>query len=325
MPTVPLPAVLESVVAAGSAGLPLPSVPALVEDLDRLRDLGFPLTADGIATRLLDDGDVLVPSLLLREVRTPRLPLQVHAFLEVGSTNDHAAGLARAGAPEGTLVTAEAQSAGRGRRGRAWVTTPASSLSFSLVVRPARPAEEWPLLGLVASVSLVRALRRTHREITATEGALPELKWPNDVLVRGRKVAGILAESLRDDRGGSAAVIGVGVNVGPTSVPPGLDETAAALDSEWNCRVLRRQLLARFLEEIAADYAAFQEGRHLKVLESWKAYSSMWSGTRVWVTEEGGRWAAVTRGLDESGGLRLQTPDGLERVVLAGDVSIRPA
>jgi BirA family biotin operon repressor/biotin-[acetyl-CoA-carboxylase] ligase len=155
-----------------------------------------------------------------------RLPYRLHHRARVGSTNDWAKELAAAGAPEGTLCAAEAQSAGRGRRGRSWLS-PAGGLYFSLVLRPQLPPAAVPRLTLMAAVAVARAI-----------GPAAAIKWPNDILVDGRKVCGILCELQAEDDLLGAAVLGIGVN---TADSPDL----AAVGSAGSLRVPDRALLLR--------------------------------------------------------------------------------
>lgn len=316
---------LNQLVMAGVAGLEArpgsPDHRTLLELMER----GYPVKFDGAVARFVDDQDALVPALIRSEARCSKLVLAVQAFLELGSTNDHAVALARAGAPEGSLIVAETQAAGKGRKGRGWFSVPGASICSSLVLRPGRPIEEWPLLGLASGTALVRALVRIQKQAGVTHAPAPELKWPNDVLLGGKKVAGILLESTAGEGGNRALVIGVGVNVRVGSLPPGLADCATTIESEWKMTVSRRHVLVCFLEEFESQYEAFLLCKRTAVLEAWKAHSPMCTHTQVWVAEDSGRWPAVTSGLDEQGALRVRMAGGKERILLAADVSIRLA
>src|SRR5512139_303068 len=170
------------------------------------------------------DGDRLDPARLERE--TPSIAwarLSVVAFPEIGSTNDEALRRAREGAPAGLLVIAEHQTEGKGRKGRRWTSPPGSGLCFSLLVRPLSPRRHWPLLSLLTSVAVARSIEDVAAGLEGIRQAVQvDLKWPNDVLLSGRKAAGILIEATDTPGGSGAVVIGVGVNVGIDSVPPGM-------------------------------------------------------------------------------------------------------
>lgn len=164
----------------------------------------------------------------------------VYPHAAPASTNDEAARLAAAGAPEGTVVVADRQTAGRGRLGRDWVAEPGTSLLCSWIVRPSYAPEHWPLLSLAAGVAVVEAV--------ASLGVRAELKWPNDVVVGDRKLAGILAEA-----GPGFVVVGLGLNVRQDSFPTGLPATSLLL--ERSRPVGRARLLGAVLERFA-PYAA---------------------------------------------------------------------
>ena len=242
-----------------------------------------------------------------------RLSVAVHA--EVGSTNDEAAALARAGAPAGLLVVADHQTAGRGRKGRRWLSVPGSSLCFSLVLRPGVERRAWPLLSLAAAAALARCLQAVAADVA--------LKWPNDVLIGGRKVAGILIETVDRPGGSPAAVIGVGVNVARNSIPPGMEDSAASVSSATGSDVLRQSLLVSFLGEFQRTYLLFEAGRHREIVDEWESLAPMSRNTGVWLEDGEGPREAVTCGLTDLGCLRVRFPDGGEGTVLAGDVSLR--
>ena len=249
--------------------------------------------------------------------------LSVIGFSEIGSTNDEALKRVREGAPTGLLVFAEHQTAGKGRKGRSWASPPGSGLCFSLVVHPASPRRHWPLLSLLTSVAVARSLEELPGR-GITRGSLRvDLKWPNDVLLSGKKVAGILIETADSSGGSGAAVVGVGVNVGIDSVPPGMEDSATSVSREAGTGVPRRALLVAFLRHFQQEYLLFERGERQAILEHWKTASSMWNGARVRLCE-GDTWReATTCGLSESGAMRVRLPDGSEETVLAADVSLR--
>ncbi len=270
------------------------------------------------------DEDRLDPEQIERE--TPALAwsrLSVIGFSEIGSTNTEAARRAREGSPAGLLVVAEHQTAGKGRMGRTWTSPPGSGLCFSLVVHPVSPRQHWPLLSLLTSVAVARSIEDMAAGLEGARRPLRvDLKWPNDVLLSGRKVAGILIETAEIPTGEGAAVIGVGVNVGMDSVPPGMEQSAASLSREAGVMVPRRPFLVSFLRHFQEEYLLFERGDRQAVLDHWKACSSMWNGVRVRMSE-GGAWReATTCGLSDFGTLRVRLPDGSERTLVAADVSI---
>lgn len=242
------------------------------------------------------------------------LGLPLHVLETVGSTNDHAAELASRGAPHGTLVVADEQTSGRGRRGRRWSTPAGSALAISLVLRPGRgrptSAAAWNSLGALAVTEALRGM-----------GGEAMLKWPNDVLLGGRKVSGVLAEAAwRGDRM-DYLILGIGVNVLPASVPPQeeVDFPATSVQAEIGRAVDRHDLLARILGEVAvwAQQAAGDGWR--RAVEERLAYR----GQPVIVRDDDGESRGRILGLEPDGRLLLDTGDGRPRRVGAGTASLR--
>lgn len=238
---------------------------------------------------------------LTPEALRPCLPawvsgLDLHA--ETDSTNLEALRLAERGAPGGTLVVAEHQTAGRGRLERRWEAPPGTSLLFSLLLRPAWPAPDWALLNLAAAAAVCRCLAG-HR-VQAT------VKWPNDVLVDGKKVCGILAES----RGGAAA-LGVGLNVRQTGFPPGLRHPATSLEAATGVRFDRSELLCALLGRLGPLLDGPADG----VVPAYRPWCET-LGRLVRVELEGAVVEEVAVDLEPAGALVLAS--GL--VVTAGDV-----
>lgn len=324
MNPIKLPSILTDLGHVGEAGLPLGAGAWFERELELCREWGFRLETIGGRVRLAPDPDALVPYWIQKE--TPALAwewLRIHGFLSVDSTNREALDLARGGAPGGSLVCAEEQSAGKGRTGRSWFSPRGTGLYASLVVRPARDRERWPLLAHVAAVSLYDAISACVVGMAARRLDI-DLKWPNDVLLGGRKCAGILLESLPAGEGAPAVVVGVGIDVHPGSVPAQLEGEAVTVDEMAGRAVPRRLLLVTFLYHFQKGYRAFEAGDDAGILEGWKARSSMWDGAPVWILEGEGRRAAVTSGLDETGALLVRTEAGALETVIAGDIRVRP-
>ncbi len=269
-------------------------------------------------------GDRLDPTTIAEE--TPSIAwdrLSVVARPEIGSTNDEAIRLVREGAPPGLLVIAEHQTAGKGRKGRRWISPAGSGLCFSLVVFPSAPRRHWPLLSLLTSFSVARAIEELSRRANARRSLRVDLKWPNDVVLSGKKVAGILIETADSPDGSGAAVIGVGVNVGIDSVPDELEHSATSVSREAGEAIPRRRLLVAFLRGFQNEYLLFERGERSIVLEHWKAASSMWNGRNVRLYDGDTCREATTCGLSDFGALKVRFPDGSEETVLAADVSIQ--
>lgn len=239
------------------------------------------------------------------------------AFEQIGSTNDEALRWAEAGAPDLSLVLAEAQSAGRGRLGRSWYTPPGAALAISLILRP-RPAEHrWPArLTALAALALVQVLREKAPRLEIG------IKWPNDVLVNAKKVAGVLVETLWKGDQPQAFILGMGVNVLKAARPP-LPETAfpaTTLEDEIGERPRRDLLLRAWLEALLIWRERLAEATFL---QAWEA-ALLWRG-EVLRVQTGGGQALIGRwiGLEEDGRLRLQTLDGALHSLPFGEVHLR--
>jgi BirA family biotin operon repressor/biotin-[acetyl-CoA-carboxylase] ligase len=243
---------------------------------------------------------------------TRRLGRTLVARGAAGSTNDEAWDALAAGAPDGTAIVADAQLAGRGRAGRAWHTAPGRGLALSVLMFPGCDGARLPLLPLAAGLALARALERL--------GAAPELKWPNDLLLNGRKVSGILAESRGLAAGGEAAVIGVGVNVSqaPEDFPDDVAPRATSLAME-RCATTREAVAAEWLNALEPLWTGLQEADRDGLVRAWRARASFW-GREVRVATPSGPRVGVARDLDAGGGLVIEQADGTRHTIVAGDV-----
>lgn len=239
-------------------------------------------------------------------------------FETIGSTNDVAASLAANADADGAVVVADAQTAGRGRRGRSWFSPPSSGLYVSVVLTPSRariaPDRATALLTLSAGVALSEAVERVT-------GLAPAIKWPNDLLVGRRKLAGILAEGVASSStiGLQAVVLGYGLNIMAAAYPPELASIVTSLETELGRGVDRAAVWAESLACLAERYRDLLEGRYDTILDAWRARAFGSRGARVeWDTPQGVR-AGITEGIDEMGALLVRTGSTLERIV-AGEV-----
>jgi BirA family biotin operon repressor/biotin-[acetyl-CoA-carboxylase] ligase len=234
------------------------------------------------------------------------------------STQRVARELARAGAPEGVLVVAERQTAGRGRLGREWHSPAGVNLYASLVLRPAVAPAAMPQLALVVGVAVAAAVEEAS-------GRRPGLKWPNDVLLDGRKVAGVLTEmdSELDRVHFAIAGIGVNLNAPASAFPRALRDKATSIFAATGRRVDRAAFAARLLAALEARYGRWLEvGFATGVRAEWESYSSL-TGRRVRVAAADGAVAGEVLGLDTDGALRLRAADGRTQRVVAGEVTVQ--
>jgi BirA family biotin operon repressor/biotin-[acetyl-CoA-carboxylase] ligase len=231
------------------------------------------------------------------------------------STNDLAMSLAEIQVPEGTVIVAEEQTAGRGRLGRPWVS-PRGGVWLSVILRPRLALARGPLVGLAAAVAVARAIR-------ITTGALARLKWPNDVLVNGRKVAGILVEA---GPGGEWLVVGIGVNanVPRDALPEEPDRPATSLMEEVGAPVDRGVLVRTLFREFERLYDDLQADRTLAVLRRWREMADT-LGRPVRVEMARGALEGIAADIGEDGSLLVRLRDGSLQRVVAGDVTVREA
>jgi BirA family biotin operon repressor/biotin-[acetyl-CoA-carboxylase] ligase len=235
---------------------------------------------------------------------------RIQWYAEVTSTNDVATRLAERGAEEGTVVVAHAQSAGRGRLGRSWASPPGAGLYVSAILRP---AAAWaPLVTIAAGVAVAEA-------VAEATGLVPALKWPNDVYVGERKLAGILAEAGSAATGVQYVVLGFGINLMRGGYPPDVAARATSLEEELGRSIDRGLLLAACLAHLAARCEDLRQGRASAVIASWRARARPSFGRRVEWRSGPDLVRGVAEGLDDSGALLVRTDDGLVRV-LSGEV-----
>jgi BirA family transcriptional regulator, biotin operon repressor / biotin---[acetyl-CoA-carboxylase] ligase len=296
---------------AGELGV---SRAAVAKRVGELRKRGFAIAAaprrgyrlDGVPDAL--SADVIVPRLT-----TAWLGRAWRHLARVESTNDEAAAWARAGAPAGAVVVADEQTRGRGRLGRRWHSPPGESLYLSAVLRPPLPPHRVPPLTLAAGVAVAEAL--VQADVTAA------LKWPNDVLVDGKKVAGILTEMSSDPDRVHHVVIGIGVNLNGSAFPDELAAIATSVALARGAPVPRAEFAAllcarleHWCDQFVADGAA-------PVVAAWRQHARFF-GKRVQVTAGRDRMEGIAEDLEEDGALRLRLDDGRALRVVAGELAI---
>src|SRR5208282_635817 len=239
--------------------------------IEQLRQLGYEIEAGPhFGYRLVSSPDALhADDLLARLGKTKVIGRDIRVFEQTTSTNDVIERLARDGVKEGAVVFAESQSKGRGRLGRKWVSPMRKGLWFSVLLRPALHPQEATQLTVASATALRRAI---HTET----GLSPEIKWPNDILIRGRKVAGILTElSAEPDRIRHIILgIGVDVNLDAAELPPELRRTATSLKIETGEIVPRADLAVAILLALDEDYGRIGSGRFAAVADEWESHCS---------------------------------------------------
>lgn len=292
---------------------------AIWKHINELRAEGYEIdSSPSKGYLLLSTPDIPSPTEIKSGLRTHTIGKEIRFFPELPSTQDEARALAMQGAPEGTVVIAETQTAGRGRIGRSWAA-PAGGIYLSIILRPTIAPPEALRFPLIAGVAVSQTIERVTR-LSA------RLKWPNDVLINGRKVAGILTEMNAEMDRINFIIVGIGINVNtpPENLPAELRETAAVLSIEAGRTISRVKLVQTLLTEFELLYDEFRKEGFEPIRRRWKALSET-LGTMVTVTFADQQVHGRAFDIDPDGALLIQKWNGnLERVV-AGDVSLRKA
>ena len=280
--------------------------------IDHLRKEGYDITAvPHLGYQLVSAPDKLLPQEIQFGLNTKIFGRNVVAFDMVGSTMDEAFRLGMEGAPEGTIVCAEAQSKGRGRLGRVWSSPKGKGIYFSLILRPRLPPGQLAQLTLTAAVALAEALHHIA-------GIELSIKWPNDILAGNKKLAGILTELRAETDRVQFVVVGLGINVNTPASQ--LVDGAASLRTAAGRTFNRVAVLQEVLRSFEAWYAVLGQGRFDRVIEAWKARSSTLK-RRVRVTDPAGMVEGMAVDLDVDGGLLVRLDSGTIVKKTAGDVT----
>jgi BirA family biotin operon repressor/biotin-[acetyl-CoA-carboxylase] ligase len=286
--------------------------------IEELRSLDYEIEAGPhFGYRLVSAPDALhADDLLARLGKTKVIGRDIRVFEQTTSTNDVIEKLARDGVKEGVVVFAESQTKGRGRLGRKWISPTHKGLWFSILLRPnLRPQETTQL-----TVASVTALRRAIQSETCLK---PEIKWPNDILVGGKKVAGILTElSAELDRVKHVILgIGVDVNLNANEFPAELRKSATSLKIESGNPIERAELATEILRELDADYGKICSGKFASVADEWEERCTT-IGRDVTVQIGGRKLRGCAESLDDDGALLLRTEHGRLETITGGDVTL---
>ncbi len=273
----------------------------------RLRELGVKAKGRPATGYFLEQvPDILMPDMLKQRLKGGLFGKRVHHFFKTE--------LGHAGEPEGAVVLAEEQTAGRGRAGRAWVSDRAAGIYVTLLLRPKLAPVQAPLLTMMAGLSARTA-------IEAVTGLNVDLKWPNDLLIRGKKVGGILTEMHAEPSQIRFVIVGIGLNVNQEKFPGELSHAATSLRVESGKAQSRMELLVRLLREFEADYGKFLRDGVASVVARFESASSYAKGKRVRVSNGVESYTGTTAGLGPEGLLQVEREDGRLTTVIAGDVA----
>lgn len=286
--------------------------------IEELRSLGYEIEASPhFGYKLISAPDLLHADDLLAGLgKTKIIGRDIRVFEETTSTNDVVEKLARDNVKEGVVVFAESQTRGRGRMGRKWISPPRKGLWFSILLRPPMRPTAVTQLTIAAATALFRAVH-------AQTGIAPEIKWPNDILIHGKKTAGILTELSAEPDKVKHVILGVGidVNLAASEFPPDLRKIATSLRIETGHRQNRADLAVKILRELDHDYHRVCCGQFEAVADEWEEHCST-LGRNVAIHIGDRILRGTAESLDTDGALLLRTQHGRLERIIGGDVTI---
>src|SRR6266436_3762904 len=283
--------------------------------VERLRELGVRVKGHPRTGYFLERvPDILTADMLRQRLKGSLFGKCIHHFFKVDSTNRVALELGHAGEPEGAVILGEEQTAGRGRAGRSWHSERATGIYVTLLLRPKMAPVQAPLLTMMAGLS-------AHSAVQALTGLEVDLKLPNNLLFRGRKLGGILTEMHAEPGQIRFVIVGIGLNVNQEKFPGELANLATSLRAETGKPQSRMELLVRLLHEFESDYNRFLREGVATVVARFESVSSYARGKRVRVTNGTESYVGTTAGLGPEGLLQVERDGGQLMTVIAGDVA----
>lgn len=287
--------------------------------IKQLKEEGYRIEAvPNKGYRLIDSCDVLNEEELKSRIETKWAGRTVYYFDKTGSTNIDAKKFATEGAPHGTLVVADDQENGRGRRGRSWQSPAGSNAYFTIVLRPEFEPDKASMLTLVMAMSVAEAIGEYC-------GIKAQIKWPNDIVINKKKVCGILTEMeiALETNDIQYVVIGVGINTNQTDFPEEMKEMAGSLLSEGGKKVSRAGIIMKVMKCFEKNYDTFADTQDLSCMMA--EYNKMLvnKDRQVRVLDPKGEYTGMAKGINEKGELLVQRKDGQIEAVYAGEVSVR--
>ena len=258
---------------------------------------------------------------ILEKMQTRQFGRVVHFFENIDSTNVRAKLEANQGAEHGTLIVADMQTAGRGRRGREWSSPSGKNLYFTLILKPDFSPEKASMLTLVMVMAVAEALDKNIGHLETGEGF--GIKWPNDLVINGKKICGILTEMAVEQGHIDYVIIGVGINVQKQEFAPELVDKATSIEAECGQEISKSQLLADIMLAFEKEYEVFLETYDLSELQV--AYNKRLINCEkeVRVLDPQGEFGGIARGINENGELLVELENGSITAVYAGEVSVR--
>ena len=281
-------------------------------EFDTLENEGYIINHTKLGYRLIKTPNLLLPYEVKKGLKTKFMGKDIHYFKEVDSTNDVAKYLAENGAEEGTVVVAEIQNRGKGRRGKTWISPP-GGVWMSIILRPDIPPSKAPQLTLVTGVAVAETLKK---ELKLDVG----IKWPNDILIGNKKVCGILTEVNASINKVNYVVVGIGIdmNVDVPLFPPDLQKGATSLKNELDTEINGAILVQKFLLNLEKLYKQFTDDKFPEILNEWR-FLSKTIGSKVEVRTRGKTIRGDAVGINKDGILILELDDGSLRKIISGE------
>jgi BirA family biotin operon repressor/biotin-[acetyl-CoA-carboxylase] ligase len=281
-------------------------------EFDTLEDEGYIINHSKLGYRLIKTPNLLLPYEVKKGLKTKVIGKDIHYFKEVDSTNDVAKYLAENGAEEGTVVVAEIQNRGKGRRGKTWISPP-GGVWMSIILRPDIPPSRAPQLTLVTGVAVAETLKK---ELNLDVG----IKWPNDILIGNKKVCGILTEVNASINKVNYVIVGIGIdmNVDVPLFPPDLQKGATSLKNELDTEINGAILVQKFLLNLEKLYDQFTSDKFPDILNEWR-FLSKTIGSKVEVRTRGKTIRGDAVGINKDGILILELDDGSLRKIISGE------
>lgn len=285
--------------------------------MNKLKEEGYRIEAvPNKGYRLLHVPDVLTESEIQSRLSAKWAGCEVYCYERIDSTNNAAKRAAEQGGVHGALFLAEQQSSGKGRRGRSWVSPPGTGIWMTILLRPQLEPSYASMLTLVAALSMSKAIE----EIT---GLAAQIKWPNDIVINGKKACGILTEMSAEMEWIHYVVIGLGINVNIEEFPEKIRDTATSFKLESGREMERVPVICAFLDYFEKDYECFMEYRNLSGLLEQYNKRLVNCGRKVRVLDPDGEYTGTAYGIDTGGGLIVEKEKGETVTITSGEVSVR--
>lgn len=285
--------------------------------INQLKEEGYQVEAvRNRGYHIIDSPDVITAEELASQIDTEWAGQQVFCYERIDSTNIRAKQLGEEGALHGTIVVADSQSAGKGRRGRGWESPQGCSIYMSILLRPEFPPAKAPMLTLVMALSVAKGLEEAT-------GLKAQIKWPNDIVLNKKKLVGILTEMSAEIDYINHVVIGVGINVNTATFPKELGGKATSLRKEMGCPVKRSPIIAAVMRQFEKYYTLFSETQDFGEMQ--EEYNSLLvnKGNEVRILGTKEEYTAYALGVDKEGALLVRRADGSAEAIYAGEVSVR--